>query len=87
MNAKSVKVIMMLVKVDEKDRKAIVELSKKLYSKEAVESAAKAFSSFEIKVDEGKDYYKISIKSSSMPIKRVALEFCNYVLAEMKTLP
>jgi hypothetical protein len=74
----------MCVKVDVKQHIAEIKLLKDFYPKDAVEEAIKSFKGVEISKKEEKTYFHISMKAKDANVERLALEFCNLLLAIIK---
>jgi len=74
----------MCIKIDEKKSTAEVKLSKNFYPKEVVDKALKSFRGVEISKREEETYFHISMKAENADVERLALEFCNLLLAILK---
>ena len=74
-------------KIRQKREKMIIKFSNKIYKIGAVKSSAKAYRGLaDFKISQTKDYIKAELKNIDQSVKNIIKdEFCNYVLAMMKT--
>jgi|GEM_PF-1856744 len=75
----------MCLEADERKGIAELKLSKAFYPPKIINNAIKQFKGVKITKKEANGYFHITMKCENSSAEKLALEFCNYVLASMKT--
>lgn len=74
----------MSITFNKKENIVELKLSKKFYPEEAIDNTIQQIEGIRIKKKQTKDYFHISMKCRELSCEKVALEFCNLLLAFIK---